>query len=251
MQKKWGYCHPWWLDDVLKWRVGEFGGTIDAVYKELVAIITSGQDSKIIATGIVQSHSCAEDKEIPLYDWRVNPPTLHKHTTSGLLPIASSEWLAALPAIDDRGQPTRDLKCAVCRRLAWRGVVFADEDALIKAWLPIIGQGKSDYSRLPPDVASRETGGEQLKKRNGKPGRKLGSGSFKDDAALYEMLRRLADGSAPSIWAAAEQLKGEVPGQSPDASRARLSAKFRKKFGSEPPSGETWADIAAAKLKSN
>jgi hypothetical protein len=77
----------------------------------------------------------------------------------------------------------------------------------------------------------------------GGPGRKPGSGTIDDGAAIKEMLRLLAAGSCSSVWAAAGQATEGAHGASPEATRRRLYGKFRKRFGTSPPPGKNWADI--------
>jgi hypothetical protein len=82
----------------------------------------------------------------------------------------------------------------------------------------------------------------------GRPGRKPGSGSFDDDHALQEMLQLLASNKAASVNAAAHQIvnSGKVKKTGGDASAARrLGQKFAAKFGTEPPLGKTWTDVAS------
>jgi hypothetical protein len=81
----------------------------------------------------------------------------------------------------------------------------------------------------------------------GRPGRKLGSGSFDDDKALREMLLLLGDNKAASVHAAAQAIvtAGKVKKTGTAASAARrLGQKFAARFGTEPPPGKTWSDVA-------
>ena len=81
----------------------------------------------------------------------------------------------------------------------------------------------------------------------GRPGRKPGSGSFDDEETLREMLRLLANGKAASVHAAARLVvaSGDAKNTGTDESAVtRLRRKFSARFGTEPPPGKTWSDIA-------
>jgi hypothetical protein len=86
----------------------------------------------------------------------------------------------------------------------------------------------------------------------GRPGRKIGSGTIDDTERLREMLRLLAAGQTHSVHAAADRVVGTMVGvgQSRIASVTRLRTKFARDHGTNPPAGETWADVAD-KLKLN
>jgi len=80
--------------------------------------------------------------------------------------------------------------------------------------------------------------------RRGSAGRKPGSGSSNDEAALREMLNLLAAGREPSVLAAAKAVaKARKPNQSVNAEVGRLRRKFAKRWGTKPPEGETWPDV--------
>jgi hypothetical protein len=74
-------------------------------------------------------------------------------------------------------------------------------------------------------------------------GRRKGSGGIDDISVLTEMLRLLAAGEAKSVWDAAGQVAGSAPGHALEATRSRLSRKFRDRHGTDQPQGKTWSDI--------
>lgn len=79
----------------------------------------------------------------------------------------------------------------------------------------------------------------------GKGGRKPRSGTIDDEDALRRMLEILAQGEAPSVFAAAGIVTkvGGLEGASVESIRRRLSRKFTERYGTEPPSGRVWSDI--------
>jgi hypothetical protein len=81
----------------------------------------------------------------------------------------------------------------------------------------------------------------------GRRGRKPGSGSFDDEKALHEMLRLLGGNEAPSVHAAAQLVVTSgvaIIISSKDSAASRLRRKFAARFGTQPPQGKTWSDIA-------
>jgi hypothetical protein len=91
-------------------------------------------------------------------------------------------------------------------------------------------------------LEGRATAGERSQLAKG--GRKPGSGSIDDETALRRMLKLLATGKHPSVFAAAREVAVErMPHQSADADVDRLRRKFRKRWGTDPPEGQTWADV--------
>ncbi len=77
-------------------------------------------------------------------------------------------------------------------------------------------------------------------------GRRKGSGSIDDSERLRRMLHLLASGQAVSVHAAARAVLSLIaaPGHSQEADIARLRRKFSAGYGTEPPAGKTWADVA-------
>jgi hypothetical protein len=96
----------------------------------------------------------------------------------------------------------------------------------------------SQHRRTDPEPALRRA-------PPGHGGRKKGSGSKDDDATLREMLHLLANEQARSVYHASGKV-ATLAGKSHsrDADRARLRRKFRDKYGTEPPAGKTWRDVA-------
>jgi len=97
---------------------------------------------------------------------------------------------------------------------------------------------KIEVSESVPDTVAPE---------KGRRGRKPGSGSFDDAAALLEMLRLLASDKAKSVHAAARCVAGGDMAKrtgSEESAVNRLRRKFAARFGTQPPSGKTWSDIA-------
>jgi hypothetical protein len=83
------------------------------------------------------------------------------------------------------------------------------------------------------------------RQRRGRPGRKRGSGSVDDEAALRRMLGLLAKGEEPSVLAAARTVAHAAKSnQSVEADVARLRKKFAERWGTEPPPRKKWADVA-------
>ena len=77
-------------------------------------------------------------------------------------------------------------------------------------------------------------------------GRKKGSGAIDDAPWLRAMLDLLVNGQAPSVHDAAGKIAASMPGtsQSRDADINRLRRKFAKVYGTKPPEGKTWGDVA-------
>ena len=83
--------------------------------------------------------------------------------------------------------------------------------------------------------------------KKGRRGRKPGSGSFDDEEALLEMLRLLASNKAKSVHAATRCVVTSGMAKrigSEESVVNRLRNKFAARFGTQPPSGKTWGDIA-------
>jgi hypothetical protein len=102
---------------------------------------------------------------------------------------------------------------------------------------------------LPPFVAPSHGDPSKMGVVNpgataGRRGRKPGSGEIDDEDNIKKILRLLATGAAPSVYAAARQVVRELPGmQSIDSAQRRLSRKFCKRFGTDPPPERSWVDV--------
>jgi hypothetical protein len=106
---------------------------------------------------------------------------------------------------------------------------------------------------LPPEL-DHPAAGEQAsrapatpsKPTHGRPGRKRGSGSIDDESDLRRMLDMLGKGLVPSVLAAATAVASDRPAaHSVEADIRRLRTKFSGRWGTEPPPGKTWHDVAA------
>jgi hypothetical protein len=89
--------------------------------------------------------------------------------------------------------------------------------------------------------------------QKGRRGRSPGSGSFDDAEALAEMLRLLASNKVKSVHAAARNVVAEDLARSTSSEKStvsRLRGKFATQFGTRPPPGKTWSDVAV-ELQSN
>jgi hypothetical protein len=123
--------------------------------------------------------------------------------------------------------------------LAWPDAFNSHHQSLSASSDSLENNPKIEISGPPvPDAVAPE---------KGRRGRKLGSGSFDDDQAMREMLRLLAGNEAASVNAAAGRVVASrvaiITGTDGSAVR-RLRAKFAARFGTEPPPGKTWSDIA-------
>jgi hypothetical protein len=83
-------------------------------------------------------------------------------------------------------------------------------------------------------------------------GRKRGSGAIEDTPRLLDMLDLLDKGQARSVHDAACKIAKSMveTSQSRVADISRLRGKFARAYGTEPPAGKTWGDVAA-ELKGN
>ena len=98
-----------------------------------------------------------------------------------------------------------------------------------------------------PNIVVPEPPSDAAAPEKGRRGRKAGSGSFDDEKALHEMLRFLAGNEAPSVHAAAQLVVTSgvaIIISSKESAASRLRRKFAARFGTQPPQGKTWSDIA-------
>jgi hypothetical protein len=123
---------------------------------------------------------------------------------------------------------------------ATRLLALLDEDA---SYVTAAVAKQSAPSRPETEAATR-------KRNAGRRGRKKGSGTKDDTASLRAMLDLLADGSAPSVTAAAGSfVKSKMDVQTGDSETSaqnwitRLRRKFAAIYGTEPPLEKTWDDV--------
>jgi hypothetical protein len=154
---------------------------------------------------------------------------------------------------------------------------YYDEDPVVKIrnfveWALSIGwtlprelSGSEDGASGPSlSVVARNTDAIPSRPARGNPdpdfkranqrraGRKKGSGAIDDTPRLRTMLELLATGQATSVHNAARQVAESMPrtSQSQTVEITRFRSKFSKAYGTQPPEGKAWADVAA-ELKGN
>jgi hypothetical protein len=103
---------------------------------------------------------------------------------------------------------------------------------------------KDDRSAEPDEADATLTTPEVVNSMPpGRGGRKKGSGSINDEPRLREMLRLLAENKAVSVHAAAKKVaRTKKANQSIASEVSRLRRKFAERWGTELPTGRTWAD---------
>jgi hypothetical protein len=166
-----------------------------------------------------------EYKPIPPEDWR---DLMFLGCDGELRLEGARKWLNPAPAFEPKGW--------AFIRISERDLIDLIEDA---QWRREALQTAALHGTAPASPHPETPG------RGGRPGRKLGSGSKDDDAALREMLRLLASGQAHSVYDATGKVAISAgKSHSRDADRARLRRKFRNLHGTEPSAGKTWRDVA-------
>jgi hypothetical protein len=127
------------------------------------------------------------------------------------------------------------------------------EAALLRAAFQKESQPVMDIDApRPPDVtAATSTAGKATAvlpgeaKLRGRRGRKAGSGGIDDESKLREMLGFLAAKKATSVYNAARKVAAQhFAEQNRPAAIARLRRKYSALWGTVPPEGKTWADVA-------
>lgn len=215
-----GYFNHLPLAEALEWRRREFGGSLDDAFAELVKVIQSAKDRRVVATGVMCLHACP-DKEIERYRWGIDPPTSHKTTTHALATMPIAEWADVLPVVDAAGAATSNLKCSSCRRPAWLGVEFLDMPALVNEW-----RAQFQLGIKPQHPASASPAPTQQKPKPVKP------------ISPVELTRYLQGiknkgGSIPAI----EKLFKQMPDEYPDyrVTRSQVQKAHEDVFGKLPP----------------
>jgi hypothetical protein len=143
-------------------------------------------------------------------------------------PGSSAEYRTAVDTDEALARSTRVIRATDVSvdRVAWQRALHSEEHS----------------GTLAPKIDAPPISASEVSKS--KRGRKPGSGTMDDSAALRRMLHLLATGTAPSVLAAAKTVAAEKrPSHSADADIARLRKKFATRWRTEPPQGQTWADV--------
>ena len=163
-----GMWSHWPLADALTWRL-QFGGTVDAGFKELQGLVRlhAKDPEPLFATGVlVGSHPLRPvGWDFPPYQPFATPHTLPP-STPNLGRIPTEEWTDFELVIDSEGRPTRGVRYASAKSVAWDYIEF-DRTTLMSASLEFMAradQTASARSESDDRVPSRGRPAKEFKR---------------------------------------------------------------------------------------